>query len=299
MAFERLPIDVALVERLVAAQFPDWAGLPVRRVLPGGNDNCTFRLGEELLVRLPSHAAYAPGVEKEQRWLPALAAKLPLPIPAPVGLGAPAEDYPCPWSVYRWLPGEVVAVAPPDDLAEFASDLAGFLAALQAIDPEGGPAAGRHSFHRGGALAVYDAQTRDAVATLGGAIDGRAATAAWEAALAGAWTASPVWVHGDVAVNNLLVEDGRLSAVIDFGTSAVGDPACDLAVAWTLFEGDSRVAFRERLPLDAATWARGRGWTLWKALITLANPDGHDPPGQRGSAEVLEQVLAEHRDAAG
>jgi aminoglycoside phosphotransferase (APT) family kinase protein len=294
MAFERLPIDVALVEGLVAAQFPRWAGLPVRPVLPGGNDNRTFRLGEDLLVRLPSHKAYAAGVEKEQRWLPALAARLPSPIPAPVGLGAPTDDYPCAWSIYRWLPGEVAAVAPPDDLVRFASDLARFLTALQAIDATDGPAAGRHSFHRGGALAVYDAQTREAIAALGTKIDGAAATSAWNAALASTWERAPVWVHGDVAVNNLLVAEGRLAAVIDFGTSAVGDPACDLVIAWTLFEGDPRAAFRRLLPLDAATWARGRGWALWKALITLANPAGHDPPGTTPSRVVLERVLAEH-----
>ena len=295
MAFERLAIDVDLVERLVAAQFPQWARLPVRQVLPGGNDNRTFRLGEDLLVRLPSHKAYAAAVEKEQRWLPALAAQLPLPVPAPVGLGAPAENYPCPWSVYRWLPGEVAAVAPPDSLVRFAEDLAGFLAVLQAVDAAGGPAAGWHSFHRGGSLAVYDAQTREAIATLGDSIDAAAATAVWDAALASTWDRPPVWTHGDVAVNNLLVEAGRLSAVIDFGTSAVGDPACDLVIAWTLFEGESREAFRAGLPLDAATWARGRGWALWKALITLANPDGFDPPGQRASRAVLDQVLEEHR----
>src|SRR5690606_25359 len=131
---------------------------------------------------------------------------------------------------------EVAAVAPPGDLVRFASDLGGFLAALQAIDAADGPAAGRHSFHRGGALAVYDAQTREAIAALGPNIDGAAATAAWEAALASTWERAPVWAHGDVAVNNLLVADGRLAAVIDFGTSAVGDPACDLVIAWTLFE---------------------------------------------------------------
>lgn len=295
MAFERIPIDLPLVQRLVAAQFPEWAHLPIRQVLPGGNDNRTFRLGDDLLVRLPSHKAYAAAVEKEQRWLPALATQLPLPIPAPVGLGAPTDDYPCPWSVYRWLDGDLASGGGVGDLVQFAHDLAGFLAALQAIDATGGPEAGWHSFHRGGDLAVYDAQTRQAIETLGESIEGLAATAAWDLALAGAWTGPPVWAHGDIAPNNLLVENGRLCAVIDFGTSAVGDPACDLVIAWTLFEGDSRAAFHRALPLDAATWARGRGWALWKALITLANPDGFDPPGQRASAEVLAAVLEEHR----
>jgi len=263
-------IDAALVRRLVAAQFPAWAGLPVEPVLPGGNDNRTFRLGEGLSVRLPSHERYAAQAAKEQRWLPVLAPWLPLPIPAPAALGRPGEGFPWPWSVNRWLEGETARRSRPADWVTFARDLAGFLTALQAVDAGEGPAAGPHSFWRGGPLSTYDRQTREAIATLGDAIDGRTATAIWEAALAATWAGPPVWVHGDIAAGNLLVREGALSAVIDFGCCAVGDPACDLVIAWTLFEGAGPAAFRDAMAVDEATWARARGWALWKALILMA-----------------------------
>lgn len=270
MHADQVKIDASLVRRLVAAQFPEWADLSIRPVASGGWDNRTFHLGEHMTVRLPSAAPHALQVAKEHRWLPKLAPRLPLPIPVPLVMGSPAEGFPWPWSVYRWLEGEPATLERIADLSEFATALAQFLIALQRIDAAGGPPPGRHNFFRGAPLAIYDGETRQAIATLGGRIDAKAVTAVWEAALAATWQGSPVWVHGDVSAGNLLVKNGRLSAVIDFGSSAVGDPACDLAIAWTLLEGESRDAFRAALPLDAATWARGRGWTLWKGLITLA-----------------------------
>jgi aminoglycoside phosphotransferase (APT) family kinase protein len=173
--------------------------------------------------------------------------------------------------VYRWLRGDVATAERVRDETRFATDLADFLAALYAIDPGGGPAAGAHSFFRGGPLTLFDTGTRQAIAALAHELDAGAATAAWEAALATVWERPPVWVHGDVANSNLLVMEGRLCAVLDFGCSAVGDPACDLAIAWTFFTGASRHAFRDALALDEGTWARGRGWALWKALITRAD----------------------------
>ena len=286
-------IDVSLVRRLVAAQFPRWADLPLEPVELDGWDNTTFRLGEEMSVRLPSAAAYAPQVEKEHRWLPRLAPLLPLPIPVPLAKGKPGEGYPFAWSVYCWLDGEPATVGRIVDLVGFATTLAGFLTVLQRIDPAGGPPPGRHNFFRGGPLTVYDAETRQAIAALEGTIDANAATAAWEAALEATWHGPPVWLHGDVASGNLLVEGGRLSAVIDFGTSGVGDPSCDLAIAWTLFEGESRDAFRAALRLDDATWARGRGWALWKALITLAGHIDTDPLEAARARHVIDEVLAE------
>jgi aminoglycoside phosphotransferase (APT) family kinase protein len=176
--------------------------------------------------------------------------------------------------VRRWIDGRPATDDRIADPVGFARDLAGFLVALWGVDPAGGPAAGAHSFHRGGALAVYDEETRAAVATLGTRVDRAAATRMWEDALAAGWNGAPVWFHGDVAEGNLLVDEaGRLSAVIDFGTSGVGDPACDLVIAWTLFDGASRAAFVEEVGQDAGTWARARGWALWKALITWAAPD--------------------------
>jgi aminoglycoside phosphotransferase (APT) family kinase protein len=297
MHADEVNIDVSLVCRLVAAQFPQWADLPIKPVEFDGWDNRTFHLGAHMTVRLPSTAAYALQVEKEHRWLPKLASLLPLPIPVPLAKGVPGEGYPYPWSVYRWLEGETATIERIADLRQFATALAGFLTALQRIEPAGGPPPGRHNFFRGGPLTVYDAETRQAIAALDGRIDTDAASAAWEAALEATWHGSPAWFHGDVAAGNLLVKRGRLSAVIDFGTSGVGDPSCDLAIAWTLFGGESRDAFRAALQLDDATWARGRGWTLWKGLITLAEHIDTNPLEAGRARRVIDEVLADHKHA--
>jgi len=291
-------IDAGLVRRLVASQFPQWDHLPIEPVEPGGWDNRTFRLGEHMAVRLPSAEAYCLQVQKEQRWLPRLAPLLPLPIPVPLAMGMPADFYPWHWSVYRWLEGEIAMVERIADLGQFATTLARFLIALQRIDATGGPPPGPHNFFRGGPLAVYDGETRHAMAALAGRIDTDTAAAVWEAALAATWCRPSVWLHGDVGAGNLLVEKGRLSAVIDFGCSAVGDPACDLSIAWTLLEGESREAFHAALPVDDATWARGRGWTLWKALIVLAGLPGTNRLEVERSRRVIEELLAGHKRAA-
>jgi len=282
-------IDAGLVRRLVAAQFPEWAGLPVRPVEVDGWDNRTYRLGTELSVRLPSHASYAAGVRKEQRWLPELGQHLPLPVPTPVGCGLPGPDFPHPWTVNRWLPGETAAADRIDSWEQFATDLAGFLVALRGVDARGGPLAGAHSFHRGGDLGEYDAETRARLADLRGTLPVDRLAAVWDAARESAWDAAPVWVHGDVAVGNLLVRRGRLAAVLDFGTSAVGDPACDLVIAWTFLPDAAREVFREAVALDDATWARARGWALWKALLGLRSGTA-DGPDRR----TVDRVLAEH-----
>lgn len=287
----KLEIDVSLVRRLLV-QFPQWADLPVKRVEFDGWDNTTFRLGEDLSVRLPSAQAYAGQVEKEHRWLPRLAAHLPLSIPVPLAMGVPANGYPWHWSVYRWLEGENATIKSIADLQQFATTLAQFLAALQRIDPADGPPPGQHNFFRGGPLTTYDSETRDAIATLRGRIDADAVTAVWEAALRATWHGPPVWLHGDVSAGNLLVEKGRLNAVIDFGCTAVGDPACDLTIAWTLLSGESRDAFRAALPLDRATWARGRGWALWKGLITLVKHTTN-PTKARNARGVIDEVLVD------
>ncbi|MFN3979859.1 MAG: aminoglycoside phosphotransferase family protein [Caldilinea sp.] len=284
-------IDVALVRRLIDAQFPQWAHLPIMPVAVSGWDNRTFHLGAEMAVRLPSAAHYAAQVEKEQIWLPRLAPRLPLPIPQPLAMGAPAFGYPWRWSIHRWIEGEPATQKNVADLSAFAISLAEFLDALQRIDASDGPSAGAQNFYRGGSLAVYDAETRRAIHDLQGRIDAAAATAVWEAALSSSWQTAPVWVHGDVAASNLLVRAGKLCAVIDFGTCGVGDPACDLVIAWTFLSGASRDAFRSALLLDDATWARGRGWALWKALILLAGhvqtSDFEAARAQRTFDEVL------------
>jgi aminoglycoside phosphotransferase (APT) family kinase protein len=290
-------IDTALVRRLIAVQFPRWKDLAVRPVEFGGWDNRTFHLGDKMTVRLPSAAAYSLQVEKEHRWLPRLAPLLPLPIPVPLAMGMPAEGYPWHWSVYGWIEGETAKRERIADLSQFAADLAGFLVALKRVDPTDGPAPGQHNFFRGGPLTVYDGETRQAVTALGGRIDASLASAVWEAALAAAWQGPPVWFHGDVSWGNLLVDRGRLSAAIDFGTSGVGDPSCDLAIAWTLFEGESREVFRTGLAVDDATWARGRGWALWKALITVAGHTSNRTEVEK-SRRVIDEVLADYKNSA-
>ena len=285
-------ITAALVARLVAQQFPEWAELPVVPVAESGWDNRTFRLGDVLTARLPTADWYVAAVAKEHTWLPRLAPHLPLPVPEPVALGSPGSGYPWPWSVRRWIDGRPARVDRIADPVGFARDLAGVLVALWGVDPAGGPVAGAHSFHRGGSLTVYDDETRAALATLGPRIDGAAATRTWDDAVTAEWTGAPVWFHGDVAEGNLLVDEaGLLSAVIDFGTSGVGDPACDLVIAWTLFEGSSRAAFAEGVGRDAATWARARGWALWKALITWAAPDAA-PRYVHGAQRTLARLFA-------
>ncbi|CEG57282.1 aminoglycoside phosphotransferase family protein [Legionella fallonii] len=291
-----LVINDTLVRHLVATQFPQWKNLPVRPVARSGWDNRTFHLGNEMLVRMPSDAEYALQVDKEQRWLPKLAPKLPLPIPTPLALGEPAVEYPWHWSVYQWIDGEAAASAPINNLKKFATDLAQFLAALEQIDSTDGPLAGPHSFYRGGPLQTYDAETRQALEVLRDSIDVNTASEVWEAALATHWHDSPVWVHGDISVGNLLVKDGQLNAVIDFGQLAVGDPACDLAISWTLFKDESREAFRSTINLDADTWARGRAWTLWKALICAANLTNSNAAEATQALRIINEVLSDHKN---
>jgi aminoglycoside phosphotransferase (APT) family kinase protein len=291
---DKSALTPALVSRLVAEQFPQWAGLPVRPVEPGGWDNATFRLGESMSVRLPSGDSYALQVAKEHRWLPVLAARLPLAIPEPLARGAPGSGYPWPWSVYRWRDGEPATSAPVADPDGFAADLAGFLAALYRVDPAGGPPPGPHNFYRGGPLTVYDGETRQALAALHGEIDTDRAAAVWRAALGARWDGAAVWFHGDVSPENLLVSGGRLSAVIDFGTCGVGDPACDTVIAWTFLSGESRRTFMRRLPVDDATWVRGRGWALWKAMIVLVGALRDDPEDAAATKHVIGEILADH-----
>jgi aminoglycoside phosphotransferase (APT) family kinase protein len=289
-----MDIDVALARALIAEQFPAWADLPIHPVEHDGHDNRTFRLGSEMSVRIPSHQRYVAQVEKEQLWLPRLARFLPVPIPAPLAMGTPSGRYPWHWSIYQWLDGENATTGRIQDARELAATLTQFLRALQQVDPTGGPPPGPHNFFRGGPLTVYDAETRDAITVLRGEIDPGALTAVWEAALGAEWHGKSVWLHGDVSASNLLVRQGRLCAVIDFGCSGVGDPACDLTIAWTLFSGESRSAFREGLPLDDAAWARARGWALWKGLITLAEDLRNVRPLSSQVRRVIDDVIAEH-----
>jgi aminoglycoside phosphotransferase (APT) family kinase protein len=292
MHADELDIDEALVQRLIAAQFPHWSSLPLERVASSGTDNAMFRLGNELAVRLPRRQGATEQIEKEHRWLPRLA-PLPLEIPAPIALGEPTRDYPWRWSVNRWLGGESAITATIDDERSAAIAIAGFITALQRIDPTGGPEPGSHNFGRGVPLAKRDRYVRAALASLDGELDVALVAAAWERALeASEWTNAPLWIHGDLAPGNLLVRNGRITGVIDFGGLAVGDPACDLMVAWNFLKGDARAAFKAALNPDEATWARGLGWALSMSVIALPYYLKTNPVIVENSRRTIAAVLS-------
>lgn len=293
MHVDEVDTDVSLVGRLLAAQFPQWADLPIEPVPSAGTDNALYRLGDDMAVRLPRIAWAVGQVDKEQRWLPKLAPRLPLAIPVPLAKGAPGEGYPWHWSVYRWLEGENATIERIADPRRAAIELAQFIAALQRIDATGGPPPGSHNSGRGVPLATRDAQTRAAIAALHGTLDSEAVIAAWETALqAPEWSGPPVWIHGDLQSGNLLAQQGRLSAVIDFGCLGVGDPACDLQVAWNLLAGETRNVFRAALAVDDATWARGRGWALSVGLIALPYYRSTNPVLAGISRRAIDEVLS-------
>jgi aminoglycoside phosphotransferase (APT) family kinase protein len=294
--------DVSLVGRLLAAQLPQWADLPIEPVRSAGTDNAIYRLGDDMAVRLPRIHWAVETVHKEQRWLPKLAPLLPLAIPVPLAKGAPGEGYPWHWSVYRWIQGENATLDRLADPCQAATDLAQFVAALQRIDPTGGPPPGPHNSFRGAPLAQRDAPTRAALSALRGMpglIDVDAATAAWQSALqAPPWSGPPVWLHGDLQSGNLLARQGRLCAVIDFGCLGVGEPAMDLTVAWTLFSNQAREVYRAALGVDDAAWARGRGWALSFGLIALPYYQTTNPVLAGIYRRAIEQILVDHKREA-
>lgn len=292
MTTEPIPaerIDAALVRRLVDDQFPQWRGLPLHPVEHSGNDHRIFRLGDELSVRLPSAPGYVPQVEKEQTWLPRLAPKLPLPIPTVEGIGAPTDLFPAPWSVYRWMAGMPASRTDIADWPRFTAELAEFLVRLRAVDATGAPPPGPHSAFRGAPVSHWDDEVHDILDRLHGR-ERDLAAGIWRDAVAATSAEPPRWFHGDVSLNNLLVRGGELTAVIDFGCSGAGDVACDTVFRWTAPNEAARAQYRKDYAVDEATWARGRGWALWKALIMITNK----PPGQAEFARhVLDQLFAD------
>ena len=263
---DELETDEALVRRLIATQFPDWAELPVRALPVGGTDNAIFRLGDALSVRLPRRRGSTYGAfDREFEWLPRLAPSLPFAAPRPIARGLPGEGYPLEWAVYDWLDGDDATVVHLD-LQVAAADLAALLDALRRTDASGGPGPGG----RGGPLRPRDEAVRAGIAALGDTIDADRVSAVWKQALAAAeWDRPPVWIHGDLDARNLLVRDARITGLLDWGCACVGDPACDVKVAWAVLDADTRPIFRELLGIDDATWTRGRGWALSQALIAI------------------------------
>ncbi|MET3806659.1 aminoglycoside phosphotransferase (APT) family kinase protein [Nakamurella sp. UYEF19] len=288
-----MEISSETVRQLIREQLPQWAELEVTPVLEQGNDNRTFRLGQELAVRLPSAEGYVAGVAKEDLWLPVMAQYLSTGVPVTVATGVPSKEYPYPWSVRRWITGTTPDRDSDLDRVALAKDVGLFLCELRAVPPGDGPAAGAHSFYRGTHPSVYGDQVQQAIGQLANRVDVTACHAIWAEAMRTAWSADPVWFHGDVAPGNILTDRGRMIAVIDFGTCGVGDPACDLVIAWTVFTRAERGIFRDAAALPEDAWVRGRGWALWKALVTLCRPASTLYSHQ---ARALEELVADYRD---
>lgn len=281
--------------KLIAEQFPEYADLPITDVEKQGHDNRTYRLGDHMLIRMPTAADYALKVPKEQELLPKLAKRLSINIPAPIQMGKPSADYPYPFSIYKWLPGKSINLLTlkAQDKEQLAFDMAKFLKELQAINDVEGPEPGQHNWWRGDHVSVYDKGAREQIVELAEIIDTSKALALWDKACATRWNKTPIWIHGDFAIGNILLDGGKLSAVIDFGGAAVGDPACDLVIAWTYLSGNAREIFISKMDMEEDTWLRARGWALWKAtfeLCQIADKRGHE-------AQVQKKIIDEVNDA--
>ncbi|MFI1991646.1 aminoglycoside phosphotransferase family protein [Actinoplanes sp. NPDC020271] len=292
---DELDIDAALVTRLLAAQFPRWAGRPVRVLPESGTDNVTFRVGDDLSVRLPRTPRMQGQVEKDMAWLPRLAPALPLSIPEALAAGAPSDEFPFTWGVYRWLDGTSFRPELLDDPIAAAHDLAGFIHRLQSVDTTGAPTPPDDPFSRGTPLAPRDELFRAALDELRDDFDTALALEAWEASLAtGPWTGPPRWIHGDLMPGNVLVSGGRLTAVIDFATAWAADPAGDLLAAWHLFSGESRRAFRDALRVDEHAWSRARGWALSLTMIALPYYRARNPAAVHNARVLVDDLLADY-----
>lgn len=284
-----LHTDVPLVRRLLAGQFPQWADLPVEPVPSAGTENALYRLGDDMVVRLPRIDWAVGGGDKDFQWLPRLAPLLPVAIPVPLAKGTPAEGYPWEWGVYPWLEGENPTVGRIADPSALIRDVVQFVDALHRVDLADGPPT-----RRGAPLEGQDESARAALVDLEGMIDTDAAVAAWDEALeTPAWSGPPVWIHGDLLPGNLLLEGGRLTGVIDWSLLGTGDPACDLIIAWGLLPTEARDVFRAELDVDDATWARGRGWALSIALIALPYYKDTNPVFANVARHLIREVLAE------
>ena len=285
-------ITVDLARRLVAAQFPEWADLPLILVAEWGNVNAMYRLGDGMVVRLPRVEWGLDGLERELRWLPWLAPRLSTPVPEVIGIGEPGEGFPWRWCIFRWLEGRNPVVNPLEAPLALADDLASFIGSLHALDPQGGPPSDQ-------SLALHDKAVREANDALRGIIDAPAVTRTWDACLeADEWAGMPVWLHGDLTPGNILVTGGRLSAVIDFSGTGIGDPAGDLRVAWNLLPRSARERFRRSFAFDDATWSRAKGKALAQAVNHLRFYRESNPVLGRNAREVIREI-AEDRETAG
>jgi aminoglycoside phosphotransferase (APT) family kinase protein len=285
----QVDVDATLVAELLAAQFPHVRDMPIRRVASTGTVNALFRVGDDLCARLPLIATWADDIARELKWLPRLSPQLTLRIPDPVGEGIPTDAYPFPWAIYRWIDGEPYDDELVDDEPAAAKTLARFVQEMRAIEPsEDAPRGGRDP------LRELDDGTRAAIESAGGVIDRDATIAAWERSLeAPTCNGEARWIHGDLLRPNLLVHDGRLCAVIDFGGAGLGDPATDVIPAWAVFGPAGREAFRAALDVDDGTWARARGIALHQAALIIPYYRETNPDFVVLARRTIEQILTD------
>jgi aminoglycoside phosphotransferase (APT) family kinase protein len=282
-----------LARKLIEEQFPEYAHLPITSVEKQGHDNRTYRVGDHMLIRMPTAADYALKVPKEQELLPQLAKRLSVSIPAPIKMGKPSTDYPYPFSIYKWLSGKSINLLTliDQEKEQLAFDVAKFLKELQAITDVEGPGPGQHNWWRGDHVSVYDKGAREQIAELAEIIDASKALALWDQACATKWHKAPIWIHGDFAIGNILMDGGNLSAVIDFGGAAVGDPACDLVIAWTYLSGKAREIFISKMDMDTDTWLRARAWALWKATFELCQIADKNSSEAQVQKKIIDEVM--------
>lgn len=286
-----IAVDPGLARALLR-QFPAWAELPLQAVLSSGTDNVIYRLGDKLCARFPRYAAAAQQPLTDAEFLPRLAPHLPLAIPESLALGQPDEHYPFHWTVCRWIEGENARSSPPNDMEEAAATLADFVTALQNIDPAGGPPAGARNFERGLPLSVRDKRVRRCISQAEDLLDVPTVTALWERALAAPIRSGPpVWLHGDIHGSNIITRHGRICAIIDFGCLGIGDPACELSLAWSFLDAKGRAAFREQLSCEEADWLRGMGWALSVALIALPYYRHSSPDIAAASLRQIKEIM--------
>lgn len=293
--FQPINIISTLAHQLIAEQFPEYAHFPITAVTKQGHDNRTYRLGNNLLIRMPTAESYALKVHKEQTLLPQLSPHLSIKIPVPVHIGQPSKNYPYPFSIYQWLEGTSINLTTIDHqaLEQLAIDLATFLKELQSIKNVQGLAPGQHNWWRGDHVSVYDKQARQQLALLANIMDNAKALDVWERACHTQWNNPPVWIHGDFAIGNMLVQQGKLTAIIDFGGMAMGDPACDLVIAWTYLSGKAREVFIKAIDVDKNTWLRARAWALWKATYELCQLKDKNSSQGIVHKKIIEDLLSE------
>ncbi len=283
-----IEINIALVKQLLTEQFPNLAERSITVLRSTGTVNAIYRLGDELYIRLPRLEEWAESIDNEWNWLPELAPHISLNIPRPLARGKPTNWYPCPWAIYHWIEGVPYQDDLISDERQVAYDLVNFILELRSVDMLGAPRGGRRP------LIELDAVTRSAIESSRGMIDTKAVSAAWALSLESPpWDGKPVWIHGDLLKSNLLVQGGRLCAIIDFGGVGIGDPAADVVPAWSVFNRVGRETFRQTLEVDEDTWSRARGYALHQALMIVPYYSKTNPEFVTMAKRTVEEILTE------